>query len=148
MIEWDESYSVGVKRIDIQHKKMLGMIGDLEDSVNLGTSSKLLGNTIKFLVDYIRYHFADEEELMERFNYSELDFQRERHHEFIQKVTSVLQDLKAGKGVDVLHVMQYLIDWNVDHILKNDTKIGLEMREKLSDAERQALSRPRSADLA
>lgn len=36
VIKWDETYSVGVKIFDDQHKKLFGMINGLEEGMKAG----------------------------------------------------------------------------------------------------------------
>ncbi|MEW6428754.1 MAG: bacteriohemerythrin [Thermodesulfobacteriota bacterium] len=138
-MDWDASYSIGVKRIDIQHRKLIALLTDLEDAINRRLSATEIGNALKFLADYTKYHFHDEEEVMRHIGFSDAVEHRKLHKQFADKVVAMLLTLKAGKPLDMLNLLHFLNNWTIRHILREDQKIGAEIASRLSDEERRKL---------
>jgi hemerythrin len=57
---WSNEYSLGVAVIDDQHKKFVGAIDELYESIQNGDSQQNLGGILKELVEYHNVHFATE----------------------------------------------------------------------------------------
>ena len=62
---WDDSWVIGVREIDAQHKNLVSILNQLHQARKLGQGQDELKNTLHNLVSYTRAHFAAEERLME-----------------------------------------------------------------------------------
>lgn len=123
-MEWYDSYSIGVEKIDGQHKKLVQHISDLQKALLTESTSKEIGTVIKFLVEYTKTHFADEEELMRQFDFPEYDKHKKLHGKLIQEVTDILMRLKKGKMVQAYELIDFLTEWLLTHIKYEDQKVG------------------------
>ena len=47
------------------------------------------------------------------------------------QIRQILIDMKKGETLDPTRLISYLEDWLVDHIQKEDKKIGLELKSSL-----------------
>jgi len=117
---WNESYSVGVERIDTQHKKLIDILNQLYGSFVDQTTGQVLEDIIRELVDYTNYHFRTEEELFEEHNYPHKEKHVSEHQDFIQKVIDFNADLKAGKSRITFQLMNFLRNWLINHICGSD----------------------------
>lgn len=122
-IEWKDSYSVNVKLIDSQHKRLLKIINDLKDWADDDVPFSVLEHFIKLLTDYTVYHFTCEEKLMVEKSYPEIDDQRKEHNYFIDKLNGFKQRLNTDERLDI-EMISFLVNWFIDHIQKKDKKIG------------------------
>ena len=68
-IKWSEDYSVGIEKIDMQHKKLVSYINELHDAMKDGQSNSVIGDILNKLVKYTKEHFSTEEEYMQKYNY-------------------------------------------------------------------------------
>ena len=124
-IEWvDSLYSIGVDRIDEQHKRLLDMINGLHDSIQSGMSNRELGAFLTSLVDYIRTHFADEEKLMIDIHYVRFKQHKALHSEMNRKVAYILMKLRNDEVVSPREILSFLISWWTEHIAGEDKLIG------------------------
>lgn len=123
-MEWYDSYNIGVAAIDRQHKELVHRISRLQATLANGDINQEVGNALRFLVDYSKRHFADEERIMMDINFEGLDRHKELHKKFVNDIVLILMDLKRGKTVDPLSFIDFLIDWLVKHIRHEDKKIG------------------------
>ncbi|MDD5758956.1 MAG: bacteriohemerythrin [Desulfobulbaceae bacterium] len=123
-MEWYDTYSVGVPEIDQQHKELVELVSHLQSKLSNGSVTQELGGALRFLVDYTKRHFADEEKFMASINYAELPHHKELHKKLINDVVLILLDIKKGKAVDPLAFIDFLTDWLINHIRYEDKKIA------------------------
>ncbi len=123
-MDWYDNYNIGSTVIDNQHRAMVAIISRLQKALLEGHEELELGNTLRFLVDYTRHHFHDEEELMKNIGFPELERQREMHRRLVSDVNRILLNLKHGKTIDPIEMTDYLVDWLMHHILHEDKKIS------------------------
>jgi hemerythrin len=129
-IEWNDSYSVGVNEIDMQHQKLVGMINDLHDAMRMGKGKDVLGEIIKGLVGYAVTHFQTEEKYFDQFGYPEAGSHKGEHSAFTQKVAEFKAGFDAGKLALSITVMDFLSNWLRNHIKGVDKKYSLFFNEK------------------
>jgi hemerythrin len=124
-VEWEDKYSVGVKQIDEQHKKLLDFTNELYDACGAGRdeADKLFKQTIKKSVDYVKVHFKDEEELMLANNYSEYPSHKKKHEEFIMQILEDVKNYETGRKFVPNNFVRFLRDWLLEHIAITDKKL-------------------------
>ena len=89
-VEWKDEYSVGIDSIDQQHKKLLGLINQLQTAVDYSTGGEFEREALDQLVDYTKTHFSYEEGLLEQNAYPDYEPHKAQHVEMIKKVEEVL----------------------------------------------------------
>ena len=84
-IEWDDSFSVGVVAIDEQHRRWIEIINELHDSImDREISAETTNRILHEMIEYANFHFAFEEDYMEKINYIDLK-KHHYQHEFFSK---------------------------------------------------------------
>ena len=122
-IIWDESFSVQVKEIDDQHKKWIGIINELHDSLIGGTGfDEITGKSLRAMEEYGAFHFAFEEQYMAEIGYGDLAGHKYEHDVFLKKIRQYVQDEADGKLILNTEIMKILKDWLVNHILHCDKR--------------------------
>ena len=129
-ISWNEIYSLGIEKIDNQHKKLIEIINKLFDSFSEGKAEDIIPEIIKELTEYTQYHFKTEEELFEKYNYPEKESHTGRHNEFINNVKDWKEKLNNNNKELPYELMEYLKKWMLQHILKEDKDYGKFFKEK------------------
>lgn len=119
-IVWSEKYDVNVKRVNEEHQKLFGMINDLYDAMNIGKGQYIVGNIIDGLVDYTKFHFKTEEDIMIRIAYPDYEKHKFQHDAFVKKVAEFQEKFKKGAILLSLDVLKFLEDWLINHICKMD----------------------------
>lgn len=120
LMEWTSDLSVGVREIDDQHKKLIGLINKLHDAMRAGQGKQALEGTLQELAAYTVYHFQTEEKYMEKFSYVRLPSHKAEHAAFVKKVTDFQNEYAAGRLGLTLDLMNFLRDWVSSHIQKTD----------------------------
>ena len=122
IFSWSDSYSVNSPAMDAQHKQLINMINNLHDAMSSGKGKEVLGSTLDGLISYAQTHFVEEEKLMAKVNFAELAAHKVEHVAFVKKAVELQAEFHNSKAVLTFEVMDFLKDWLVNHILKNDKK--------------------------
>jgi len=123
-IDWSEKFSVGVEKIDKQHKTLIGMTNQLIDTPNVDSNSEAITDLLNRMIQYATTHFVDEERLMAMHSYPDFDAHQQQHVAFMKKTAEFCT---VEEGTAVVHdfsdaVLRYLREWWVNHILGSDLK--------------------------
>ena len=129
-IDWNDTYSVGVVKIDNQHKRLVQIINELSDAMGAGKGKEVLGNVLKELIAYVNTHFKTEEEMMVQFGYEEYENHRYEHEKLTDEVKRFFDDYQAGKAPLSTQIMNFLRSWLMDHIVVKDKKFGKFLNSK------------------
>lgn len=124
IMQWNVNYSVNIKEIDEQHKRLIDLINDLHDAMKIGQGKDAMGNVLNELADYTLYHFGTEEKLFERYKYLELPEHKKQHDDLTKQVLDLKAKLDKGQSLVTVEIMGFLKDWLNNHILKSDKKYG------------------------
>lgn len=127
---WDDSYSIGHKTVDEQHKTLFKLINELHEAMMLGKSKQIMGKVLQNLLDYTVSHFSTEEKYMIKYTYQWYVPHKAEHRKFVDQVSNFQKGYNEGKMVLSLDIMKFLKDWLVDHILKTDKKLGAFLQNK------------------
>lgn len=117
---WNDSYSVGVNTIDVQHRKLVDMINKLNDAMSQGNGNLVLAGTFSDLLKYAATHFAVEETFMRKFNYPLFPQHKAEHDKLTQKAVMLKKELDDGKIAMSVQTIVFLKDWLINHILRTD----------------------------
>lgn len=121
-IEWREEMSVGVAQLDDDHKGLIAIINRLGEAINGNERDKgALGPAFRALRQYMKIHFAREEEAMRAAHYPGVEAHRPQHKEFIEEINDMASRFEAGDDTQLLDDLAvYLRDWLVNHIMLED----------------------------
>lgn len=123
MIEWSEKFSVGVAKIDEQHKKLVGMLNELHSAMKDGRGKDVLSKILESMLQYAKEHFATEESYMRRYGYPATEAHLSEHKNFEQSAADFYSRYQRG-AITTIEVYSYLQKWLVNHILNTDKKMG------------------------
>lgn len=122
-LEWEEKYSVGVKEIDDQHKKLFEVINELLDLIKTGNTNQAHPEkVIESILDYKTKHFDTEEKYFKEFNYEGAEEHKAKHKEFNDKMTSLRQKHPVSTPAFAFDLIDFLEDWLLNHLLDMDQK--------------------------
>jgi len=130
LIEWNESFSVGVSFFDLQHKQLLSMLNELHAAIEVGKGKEALGPTLQRLSGYWMMHFTAEEAKMKEFDYPDIEAHKTEHLAFTIKLQALKDKSIAGKDQVPEQTLNFLKDWFVTHISVTDMKFKDFFRSK------------------
>ena len=95
---WDEKYSVKVRELDNQHKKLFDIINKLDSHMRQGKGKEILGSVLKDMVDYTKVHFAAEERILRDSGYPDYAQHKAIHEKVTEKVSMIHSKYLEGNG--------------------------------------------------
>jgi hemerythrin len=130
LFTWNDSYSVQVKAMDEQHKKLFALINQLHDAMAAGKARTMLGPILSELLDYTRTHFTAEEKALEKVAYPGLAEQKKEHAIFIGKIIEFQEKNEGGSLTASIETSRFLRDWLLNHIMVIDKKYSSYLNSK------------------
>lgn len=119
-VQWDDRLSVGITQIDEDHKRLLGLINNLQTAAHYHTGEAFERQALDDLVDYTKFHFQREEELMREHGYADLPAHKAQHEAMIAEVAKVLQSYETDRERTIENLCRYLKEWLLKHIAGTD----------------------------
>ena len=127
MIKWEKDYCIGVESIDEQHKKLFEIANrtyDLLKNELITDKYDKIIEIIDELKSYTIYHFNSEEDYMQSIGYKKFFSQKVAHNEFLGKMENIdIERIDNGQNKYLMGILDFVNDWLVEHILKEDKLI-------------------------
>jgi len=129
-VEWKDDYSVGIDSIDLQHKKLLNLINQLQTAVDYSTGEQFEREALDELVDYTKTHFSYEEGLLKDNEYPDYEPHKEQHEKMFKKVGEVLSEYEKDHDTAMSNAAEYLKHWLINHINGTDKEYSSYLIER------------------
>jgi len=123
-LPWQEEYRTNVQRIDNHHRRLFEMANAVVDIAASGGDPRNVAESIEALADYARYHFGEEEALLARHGYPDVDLHRQAHARMSEALAAFNAELLGGTCGRINDVGPYLRQWLTDHVNGQDHSIG------------------------
>jgi hemerythrin-like metal-binding protein len=120
-VSWKDEYSVGVAKIDRQHRHLFEIINKLIDHSGTSKDSELVSETLTEMLNYAKEHFTTEE-LMQEYGYPEIGSHKEQHIYFFKTTAELSVNALNKQSMVASEIVEFLKMWLTLHILKCDMK--------------------------
>jgi hemerythrin len=136
-MKWDDSFAIGIDAIDSQHKRIFEHLLALENSVMKRDPWHILRFFLSQLAEYMQFHLAVEEALLEIVGYPDRAAHCDSHANLVAQIASLEQKLKNNATGESL--VGFFEDWFVRHVLSSDRDYAAFVKRELASiAERRA----------
>lgn len=127
MIQWKDSYSIGVEAVDDQHRKLFAIADEayqlLRNELLVDKYDRIIA-ILGELRDYTVYHFRYEEEYMASIGYKKLLSHKVLHDDFIGKIQEIdLDSIDDRQDQNLTEILDFVVQWIEQHILGTDKLI-------------------------
>ncbi len=125
-IEWKDAYSIGVPRLDEQHRQLIQMLNDLYQKIGPDTAP---GNVWGLLDGFNRYaetHFIYEERIAGDAGVpqGELNLHKREHEAYRERMRTFQHAFSENDKRAPVQLMAFLSNWWLSHILVSDMELG------------------------
>jgi hemerythrin-like metal-binding protein len=127
VFRWNDSYSVGIPDIDIQHQQLFAIIDELQQAMKGGQSKSVMGKTLARLLDYTVRHFSFEQAMLARKGYSDTTAHKATHDRFVDQIKQYQRNHEDGTLGVSTQLMDTLQKWLAEHIKGTDMKYAKEL---------------------
>ena len=128
IFKWSSAYRIGINEMDNHHKKLFEILDEVDACLEGDDRSKL-DSIIKSLLDYTKYHFKAEEDLLRKYHYPDLEEHILIHKKIVERLKIYKKQL-ADNTLDKEGFAQMTRNWLLKHILKEDTKYSSILNDK------------------
>ena len=123
IVTWDPKiYATGIKLIDAQHKALVDLTNQLYQAAL--ARDKFLETAFKEamsrMVEYVRFHFSAENELLERIKYPEWHDHKKQHETLVMQILEAAKSYEEGNKFAPNTFVRTLKDWVFSHIAISD----------------------------
>ena len=141
-IVWEPRFSVGVPVIDKDHQTLVDLINQLGPAADDPEAKVVVGSVLETLWDYVLFHFAREEKLLELIKFPNLAKHKAKHESLKASVARRLDAYRTNPdAVDIDELLGFLQTWLMDHILREDMRYKpLATNNKKAQAEVEQIS--------
>lgn len=129
-IEWDESFVLGIREIDEQHRRLVGYLNELSSAMKEGRAKERVVFILEDLTRYAETHFAAEEKLMKSHGYPDFSLHQLEHGNFVNKVNRLAREFDVSQVSVTLDLMKFLQEWITGHIRNTDRKYAPFLKKK------------------
>jgi hemerythrin-like metal-binding protein len=129
-LEWKESYNLGIKEIDNQHRGLFDLISKLSTTKYFEHDEKYFFATLNTLVKYAELHFATEERYMAQASYAQAEEHHQEHEKFLKEIMRLAEELEQKTPNLQSQILTFLHDWYLKHILGDDKNYVASLKAK------------------
>ena len=126
MIQWSESYEVGIAAIDGQHREMVDIANRLLAGLRAGRERDELVETLRELVRAAEHNIATEERLMQEHGLAPAHH-AEEHRRLLEAIRHF--DLRLDPG-GMAEAARFLHEWLIGHIDEDDRPFAEQLRSR------------------
>ncbi|WP_162063484.1 sensor domain-containing diguanylate cyclase [Vibrio taketomensis] len=149
---WNTNFETGIASIDQQHLQLFKLVNKLANAL-VHENRIEISEIFEQLADYASYHFTEEERVWsEYFQQDDWMLSHARtHHSFLPDILAIQKESLNSDWRDTIEkVLQFLVRWLALHILEDDKKMSLVVRElqaglSLSEAKQIAKKKMRGS---
>jgi len=127
-MKWDSSFAIGIEAIDNQHKKIFEHLLAIENSVAKRDPWHILSFLLSQLREYMKFHLAVEESLLEITRYPGLKNHRDAHGRIIDLLGELEEKLQRSPSGENLVV--FFEEWFLRHVLSGDREYATYIEEE------------------
>ena len=120
LLKWESDYLVGIEEMDAQHKLLMDKVNAFIHAMEEGKGQQAMELALYDMLSYAKIHFNDEEDLMARNGYPELEHHKHLHHNLVLEVESFCQMFNMGDLKNEIDVSNFLKHWLIMHIEQED----------------------------
>lgn len=117
-IPWDQKYSIGISKMDDEHKVLLDRINDLILAMNTDDQVKIKDAFVE-LKRYTVFHFDEEEQFQQRIEYPAYESHKKVHTNLLAAMDRFGNDLEK-RQLDKVKLSSFLKNWLFTHIMGVD----------------------------
>ena len=122
IVIWDNSYATGIELIDSQHKELVTLTNQLYQAcINEEEAVEdAFKEAMSRMVEYVRFHFSAEQQLLERIGFPNHKSHKELHDALVKNILKAAKEYDMGRKFVPNNFVRVLKDWVFGHIAFHD----------------------------
>ncbi|GKU27319.1 bacteriohemerythrin [Clostridium folliculivorans] len=132
MFELTKEYETGVYKIDKEHRRLFELADEcynlLKEDICEDKYEKVK-KVISELKNYAKFHFNEEEKLMESVKHKQIFTHKLQHDYFIEKIDDIdIDAIEYKQDQYIIDILTFIVAWIRQHILSKDVQYVSDVR--------------------
>jgi hemerythrin len=119
-VAWKDGFAIGDPLIDTQHQEFFSIINAMAAALEGEHARETVMGHYHIFVAHLVQHFRDEEALMERVGFTDLDTHNAEHAALLASVSAMEDQVAAGEPLDLRLAIKRLFIALVEHLVTED----------------------------
>lgn len=120
---WTKALDVGFEAMNEEHKRLIDRMEMLRLEPKVSKEKQKVLQRFDELIDFTSVHFQDEEKLMKKLKYPDLDQHQKLHQSLIKTLQQYKKEYEDQKEIEIpKSVHDFLKLWLTSHIMLVDRK--------------------------
>jgi len=119
-VVWGPQLETAVPELDEQHKYLVEIINLMQSMIDHEVSRQDLEKVFNSLEQYARVHFAEEEEVLRKANYPDLERHIGHHRDFITRLEKIKAQEIKDPYVAFTSLLMFTREWFIYHLMRED----------------------------
>jgi len=128
VVRWSDAFRVGIAEVDNQHLGLFNSMNKLYQGIINEIAPEQVQQRLNELVVLAKKHLEDEESLMLRANYSDLNAHKQVHVKLLSDMDNLLRRFANKETGSDMELLFFLKNWLVDHIFRVDKRYVPELK--------------------
>lgn len=130
IVEWDNKLATGILLIDSQHKELIELTNRLYQACLSGNDAAVFKEAMSSMVNYVRFHFSAEQQLLERVHFPGYADHKKQHDVLIKDILDSVKAYNEGKNFVANNFVRTLREWILSHIAFTDKTYAIFVMEQ------------------
>jgi len=119
-LQWREQLSVGNELIDGDHKHLIDLVNQAEESLKT-KSTEGIKTVLGGLASYAVSHFAREELVAKAAGYPDVEKMHGSHEALVAELAKLTEELGTEVSeAGAQHLITFVREWLINHVIKED----------------------------
>jgi hemerythrin len=123
LLTWKPEYSVGIEAVDFEHREMIDLLNSIYEEMQGSRDADSIEQFLGDIHATISAHFALEERVMQRAEYTEYEAHKNDHEDLLDQIRDLMDiySIDPDSGLSVLQ--QQLSTWFESHFSTFDARL-------------------------
>ena len=124
LIEWQDTYRIGIPSIDHEHEELIALINALHDGLSGDATPEEISRFLGEVDAQIAAHFALEEWTMRELGYDQYEDHKADHERLLEQIRDIADAFEAGVYLDYSSLLaEHLKTWFSEHFRTRDARL-------------------------
>jgi hemerythrin len=123
LLQWKPSFSLGIPAVDLEHRKLIGMINDVYARIDDEHDAESVQIALADIHAGISAHFALEERVMREAAYPEYAAHKDNHEDLLDQIRDMMDSYADQPETGREMLRRSLSDWFGQHFATFDARL-------------------------
>jgi hemerythrin-like metal-binding protein len=123
LLQWKDSYDLGIPSVDHEHRELIGMINAVYDHLAGESDADAIESCLEDIYAGIAAHFALEERHMREAAYAEYQAHKDEHEDLLDQLVEMVDEFIYNPKSGPAGLEKNLADWFEKHFATFDARL-------------------------